>query len=220
MMTNLFSPFDPSTNSSIFIKMNWLSILLFMMILPKNMFLKQSRWNKMTNTIKKMLIKEFKEISMNKQTLILSISLFTMILTMNINSLFPYTFTPTGHLSISMSMALPLWLMSTLFMMTKKTKKFLAHMIPQGTPKILMPFMIIIETVGIIIRPISLSVRLTANLTAGHLIMILLGENNKNMLTIMFILIIQTMLMSFELAISIIQAYVFSTISVLYSSEN
>uniref|UniRef100_A0AB38XZS4 ATP synthase subunit a n=1 Tax=Metanigrus guttatus TaxID=3038047 RepID=A0AB38XZS4_9HEMI len=220
MMMNLFSPFDPSTNSSLFSKMNWLSILLITIIMPKNMFIKQSRWSKKTNMIKKILIKEFKEINMNKQTLILSISLFTIILTFNINSLFPYTFTPTSHLSISLAMALPVWLMSTLFMLTKKTKMFLAHMIPQGTPKILMPFMIIIETVGMIIRPISLSVRLTANLTAGHLIMILLGENNKNMLTIMLILIIQTMLMSFELAISIIQAYVFSTISVLYSSEN
>nr|QTC32048.1 ATP synthase F0 subunit 6 [Nisia fuliginosa] len=219
MMTNLFSPFDPCSQYSSILQINWISIPLILIMMPKQLLMKDNRWTNLENKMKKMLVKEFKSILMNKQPIMKSISLFMFIILMNIISLFPFTFTPTGHILISISLALPIWMMNILFMLTNKKIKFFSHMIPLGTPSMLMPFMVMIETIGMFIRPISLSVRLSANLIAGHLIMILINSNKLTIFSIL-ILSIQFIMMSFELSISTIQAYVFSTISTLYSSES
>ena len=96
-----------------------------------------------------------------------------------------------------------------------------AHLVPLGTPIILIPFMVIIETIRNIIRPITLSVRLAANLTAGHLLLILLGESmvNRKILIIVTVTAAQFALMTLEAAVAVIQAYVFATLSTLYASE-
>jgi len=93
-----------------------------------------------------------------------------------------------------------------------------AHLLPSGTPSILIPFIIIIETIRNIIRPIALAVRLSANIIAGHLLITLLGNlNNTN--TLPALILIQASLITFELAISFIQAYVFIILATLYSTE-
>jgi len=84
-----------------------------------------------------------------------------------------------------------------------------------------MPFMVCIETIRNIIRPITLAVRLTANIIAGHLLLTLLGNtgNSLSLLIITFLLIAQIALLTLETAVAIIQAYVFSVLSTLYSRE-
>lgn len=96
-----------------------------------------------------------------------------------------------------------------------------AHLVPLGTPIILMPFIVLIESIRNIIRPITLSVRLAANLTAGHLLLILLGESivNSRVLIIITVTAAQFALITLEAAVAIIQAYVFATLSTLYASE-
>jgi F-type H+-transporting ATPase subunit a len=92
----------------------------------------------------------------------------------------------------------------------------IAHLIPLNTPIYLAPFITIIETLRILIRPLSLSIRLTANIIAGHLIITLLNNNNY---LIIIILIIQLFIITFELSVALIQRYVFSILSSLYSRE-
>nr|ACI95016.1 ATP synthase F0 subunit 6 [Sivaloka damnosus] len=215
MMTSLFSSFDPASNN---LQMNWMFMFSTMMIMPMNFWMKKSRMIFLKKILEKKLTNDLWNSTNNKEMLIFSTSLFMMILSMNILSIFPYTYTPTAQMSISMSMALPMWLMLMIFGWTIHTNFMFKHLLPSGTPSMLMPMMIIIETVGSLIRPISLSVRLTANLIAGHLMMTLLGNINSTN-TIMMILPIQTMLMMFESTISMIQAYVFTTLVTLYSSE-
>lgn len=96
-----------------------------------------------------------------------------------------------------------------------------AHLVPLGTPIILMPFIVLIESIRNIIRPITLSVRLAANLTAGHLLLILLGESivNSRILIIIAVTAAQFALITLEAAVAVIQAYVFATLSTLYASE-
>jgi len=91
----------------------------------------------------------------------------------------------------------------------------IAHLIPLNTPIYLAPLITIIETIRIIIRPISLSIRLTANLIAGHLLITLLNFNSL----IIIIIFIQIFIIIFELCVALIQSYVFSILSSLYSSE-
>nr|YP_010381609.1 ATP synthase F0 subunit 6 [Symplanella nigricans]UDL71984.1 ATP synthase F0 subunit 6 [Symplanella nigricans] len=215
MMTSLFSSFDPSSN---LLQLNWLTFFLPMIIMPMNFWMKKSRWLMIKKKITKKIFFEFNNSTKHKEIMYLSISIMIMILINNFMSLFPYIFTPTSHISISMSLSIPTWMMLMIYGWTKFSNSMFKHLLPVGTPGPIMPMMILIETTGNLIRPISLSVRLTANMIAGHLIMILLGNLNSIKMIYM-ILPIQMMLMMFESAISIIQAYVFATLMTLYSSE-
>jgi F-type H+-transporting ATPase subunit a len=96
-----------------------------------------------------------------------------------------------------------------------------AHLVPQGTPAVLIPFIVCIETIRNVIRPGTLAVRLAANIIAGHLLITLLGNTGPSLsLTILSFLIIgQIALLVLESAVAIIQSYVFAVLSTLYSSE-
>uniref|UniRef100_A0AAU8BU55 ATP synthase subunit a n=1 Tax=Tenguna medogensis TaxID=3229002 RepID=A0AAU8BU55_9HEMI len=215
MMTSLFSSFDPMTKIN---QMNWVTIISPMTLLPMSYWMKKSRMSMLMKMTEKLIINEMKNITNKKEMMIMSMSIFTTILIINLMGLFPYIFTPTSHICVSTSLALPIWMMMMIYGWMNFTNKMFTHLLPVGTPSLIMPMMIMIETMGNIIRPIALSVRLTANMIAGHLLMTLLGEMNEiKMMTI--ILPIQIMLMMFESAISMIQAYVFCTLMTLYSSE-
>nr|ULR86978.1 ATP synthase F0 subunit 6 [Macquartia sp. 3 HNL-2022a] len=223
MMTNLFSVFDPS--SSIFnLSLNWLSTFMGILLIPSMYWLMPSRYNIFWNKILLSLHNEFKTLlgplSHNGSSFIF-ISLFSMILFNNFMGLFPYIFTSTSHLTLTLTLALPLWLCFMLFGWINNTQHMFSHLVPQGTPSILMPFMVCIETISNLIRPGTLSVRLTANMIAGHLLLTLLGNTGPSMPSIMLSLLIftQIALLVLESAVAMIQSYVFAVLSTLYSSE-
>ncbi|KYN50574.1 ATP synthase subunit a, partial [Trachymyrmex cornetzi] len=98
----------------------------------------------------------------------------------------------------------------------------LAHLTSSGTPPILIPFIVIIESISLIIRPLTLAIRLTANIIAGHLLLTLLGSsgiNINNLSTLSILIFTQILLLTLEIAVSLIQAYVFSILSTLYRRE-
>nr|AVJ52303.1 ATP synthase F0 subunit 6 [Acantholomidea porosa] len=221
MMTNLFSTFDPAT--SLQFSMNWISTFIGFIIIPMSYWMLPNRMNMMLSMVLNKLNEEFKMLlgNMNKGMTLLMITMFMFILTNNIMGLMPYVFTSSSHLVFTMTLALPLWLSIMLFGWINHTNNMFTHLVPMGTPMILMPFMVLIETISNLIRPGSLAVRLTANMIAGHLLMSLLGNNSINAsgIILMFIMVIQMTLMLFETAVAIIQAYVFSVLSTLYTSE-
>ncbi|YP_010307974.1 ATP synthase F0 subunit 6 (mitochondrion) [Achroia grisella] len=224
MMSNLFSIFDPSTN--IFnLSLNWLSTLIGLLFIPYSFWLIPNRYHIFWNLIFNKLHNEFKTLLgnnplFNNFTLIF-ISMFSFVLFNNFLGLFPYIFTSTSHLTLSLSLSLPLWLSFMLYGWINNTQHMFIHMIPQGTPTILMPFMVLIETISNIIRPGTLAVRLTANMIAGHLLMTLLsGTGSKFPPSLLIILIIiQILLLTLESAVAVIQSYVIAILSTLYSSE-
>nr|UPL65316.1 ATPase subunit 6 [Opistholeptus burmanus] len=220
MMTNLFSTFDPATSMKL--SMNWISSLTCIIVLPQLYWLTPSRMNYINNNLMINLNKEFKLLMKSNESMsLMMIALFMMILMNNMLGLLPYVFTSSSHLVFSMTLSLSLWIALMIYGWMNNTNEMFAHMIPLGTPPILMPFMVLIETISNIIRPGSLAVRLTANMIAGHLLMSLLGGNSSNMENIMitFMMFMQTILMMFETAVALIQAYVFSVLSTLYTSE-
>nr|YP_007627048.1 ATP synthase F0 subunit 6 [Pyrgacris descampsi]AGC22339.1 ATP synthase F0 subunit 6 [Pyrgacris descampsi] len=222
-MTNLFSTFDPSTN--IFnISMNWSSTIIGLMMIPTLFWLTPSRINIMWNKLSLTLHNEFKTLigsnSFNGTTLIF-ISIFIMMMFNNFMGLFPYIFTSTSHMALTFSIALPLWMSFMLFGWINHTNHMFTHLVPQGTPPALMSFMVLIETISNMIRPGTLAVRLAANMIAGHLLMTLMGNTGNSLtLSLMSMLILgQILLLTLESAVALIQAYVFSILSTLYSSE-
>nr|YP_010022489.1 ATP synthase F0 subunit 6 [Fer nigripennis]QON98899.1 ATP synthase F0 subunit 6 [Fer nigripennis] len=223
MMTNLFSTFDPSTN--IFnLSLNWLSTIIGLMIIPYMFWLMPSRINILWNKMNLTLHNEFKTLLSNNQfngTTLIFISIFIMMMMNNSIGLFPYIFTSTSHLSMTLSIALPMWMSFMLFGWINQTNNMFKHLVPQGTPPMLMSFMVLIETISNMIRPGTLAVRMAANMIAGHLLLTLLGNTGPSMSMIMIQLLIisQTLLLILESSVAMIQAYVFSILSTLYSSE-
>nr|ARO35538.1 ATP synthase F0 subunit 6 [Amolops hongkongensis] len=152
-------------------------------------------------------------------------SLMFFILNINLLGLLPYTFTPTTQLSINLGLAVPLWLATVLVGFRYKFTHSLAHFLPEGTPNLLIPVLILIETISLFIRPLALGVRLTANLTAGHLLMNLVSSAVCAILPMSFTtsLLIFMALMTLtilEIAVAMIQAYVFVLLISLYLQEN
>nr|YP_009110416.1 ATP synthase F0 subunit 6 [Striacosta albicosta]AIX11760.1 ATP synthase subunit 6 [Striacosta albicosta] len=223
MMSNLFSIFDPSTN--LFnIPFNWISTILGIFFIPYSFWLIPNRHFYLWNFILLKLHNEFKTLLKNNYfqgSTFIFISMFSFILFNNFLGLFPYIFTSTSHLTLSLSISLPLWLSFMIYGWINNSQHMFIHMIPQGTPSILMPFMVLIETISNIIRPGTLAVRLTANMIAGHLLMTLLSGTGPSMNNyfIMILIIIQILLLILESAVAVIQSYVIAILSTLYSSE-
>lgn len=101
----------------------------------------------------------------------------------------------------------------------------IGHFLPEGTPTALIPILIIIETISLFIRPLALGVRLTANLTAGHLLIHLISSAAFTLaptiptvaaLTLVLLFILTLL----EVAVAMIQAYVFVLLLSLYLQEN
>nr|AQP26503.1 ATP synthase F0 subunit 6 [Odontotermes sp. BDIT9-1.3A]AQP27209.1 ATP synthase F0 subunit 6 [Odontotermes sp. BDIT087] len=224
MMSNLFSIFDPTTEINN-LPLNWTSTIIGLMLIPTSMWLIPSRNSMTMSILMNSMHQEMKTISskssINKGNSFILTSLFLMILTNNFLGLFPYIFTSTSHLTLTLTLALPLWVSFMLFGWIKNTNHMFEHLVPQGTPAMLMPFMVVIETISNLIRPGTLAVRLTANMIAGHLLLTLLGNNGPSMSHTMLAILItaQILLLILEAAVAIIQSYVFAILSTLYSSE-
>nr|WIL09540.1 ATP synthase F0 subunit 6 [Phyllopteryx taeniolatus] len=152
-------------------------------------------------------------------------SLMIFLLSLNMLGLLPYTFTPTTQLSLNMGLAVPLWLATVIVGMRNQPTHSLGHLLPEGTPTLLIPMLIVIETISLFIRPLALGVRLTANLTAGHLLIQLIATAAFVLLPLMpAVALMTTMLLLLltllEVAVAMIQAYVFVLLLSLYLQEN
>nr|WNH38625.1 ATP synthase F0 subunit 6 [Melamphaes lugubris] len=152
-------------------------------------------------------------------------ALILFLITLNMLGLLPYTFTPTTQLSLNLGFAVPLWLATVIIGMRNQPTHALGHLLPEGTPTLLIPTLIIIETISLFIRPLALGVRLTANLTAGHLLIQLVATATAVLMPLMpavafltgTLLLLLTLL---EIAVAMIQAYVFVLLLSLYLQEN
>nr|YP_006665724.1 ATP synthase F0 subunit 6 [Challia fletcheri]AEP83052.1 ATP synthase F0 subunit 6 [Challia fletcheri] len=225
MMGNLFTMFDPgSVGSSFLLVNNWVSIFLGFIFIPLFFWSSPSRFIYFWWVLFLRLHKEFKILigpGGGSGSTLLFISLFGFILGNNVMGLFPYIFTCSSHLVLTLSLALPLWLSFMLFGWVNHSFHMFVHLVPQGTPFALMFFMVLIETISNLIRPGTLAVRLAANMIAGHLLMSLLGGVGvgSSFLVIGLVLFIQIGLLLLECAVAVIQSYVFVVLSSLYSGE-
>nr|AXI98601.1 ATP synthase F0 subunit 6 [Pseudoniphargus longipes] len=221
MMVNLFSIFDPSTK--FMFSSNWLSIMIYFFLLPIQLWVLPARYKQIFYSSLNYLFKEFSPLV--KKTpfiLIISLSIFIFIAINNSTGLLPYVFTASSHLSFTLSLALTLWFSTFIYTWINNTTNSLIHLIPQGTPFILMPFMVVIETISSLIRPGTLAVRLAANMIAGHLLMVLLSSSFlfSPLMALPLLYLSQALLSLLEMAVAFIQAYVFSILLTLYSAES
>lgn len=152
-------------------------------------------------------------------------SLFVILITLNISGLLPYTFTSSAHLAITLPLALPLWAGLIVTGLTNSPAKVLGALIPKGAPDFLAPFLVLVESLRTLIRPLTLAFRLTANICAGHLILTVVGTLLTPMIISPGLATIPTLLghialFTLEIAVCLIQAYVFTLLLTLYSEEH
>jgi len=221
MIRNLFSVFDPS--SLFHLSLNWARTILIAFLVPffywplprKNFIIISSLFKKLRSEFKILIATN------NSRATIVFISIFFFILGNNIIGLFPYIFTSTSHIALTLTLSLPLWVAFILFGWFNHIKHIFSHLVPQRTPGALIPFIVLIESIRNIIRPLTLAVRLIANIVAGHLLITLLGNQTAvSSNFILFSLILtQILLLTLESAVAFIQSYVFAVLSTLYSRE-
>lgn len=216
MIINLFSVFDPCTG---ILSLNWFSSFIFLLFIPLNYWLISNKIIYFFNLIVNTLNFEIKNLMVHKGITLILVSLFFIILINNLPGLLPYVYTSSSQLVFSLSLSLPFWLSFIIYGWFNNPNHIFCHLLPVGTPGVLISFIVIIETISNFIRPGSLAVRLTANIIAGHLLISLLGNNTATFFLIISFMFIYLLLMLFELAVATIQSYVFITLTSLYSSE-
>nr|YP_010133476.1 ATP synthase F0 subunit 6 [Chiropterargas boueti]AMX74070.1 ATP synthase F0 subunit 6 [Chiropterargas boueti]AMX74083.1 ATP synthase F0 subunit 6 [Chiropterargas boueti] len=220
MMTNMFSIFDPSTSNNY--SLNWLVTLVILFLMPMNFWLVPSRLFLIFYSITNILYKSLNNSMMKKNNkfFLIIMTLFWYIMLLNLLGLNPYIFTVTSQINMSSSLSITLWMTISLFMWINNTNYMFTHMVPNGTPMMLANFMVMIETISNFIRPITLCIRLSANMISGHLLMTLLSNlmvsHTNYFIMIMPILMIMLIL---EFAVAIIQSYVFMLLTMLYLNE-
>lgn len=221
MILNLFTIFDFYTKS--FYSLNWISTIIGLLLIFQIFWIKKSRLIYFIIFLLNMLWIEFKIIIKNKFNLfniIFFICLFIFILLNNFLGLFSYIFTRSRHLVFSLRISLSIWIGLIFFGWIKNIKFIFSHLLPIGTPFGLIFFIVLIETLSNIIRPLTLSIRLTANIIAGHLLLTLLRRFIPNVFIIYIIfLVLQILLLILEIAVSVIQSYVFVILLILYLKE-
>ncbi|MBC6444863.1 MAG: F0F1 ATP synthase subunit A [Alphaproteobacteria bacterium GM202ARS2] len=150
----------------------------------------------------------------------LILTLFMLILFGNMLGMVPGSFTFTSHISVTFALASFVFLFVTAVGFYKHGLRFLSLFIPKGVPILMLPLMIVIELISYLSRPISLALRLFANMMAGHIMLkVFAGFVFTLGAAGVFPLIINVALTGFEFLIAFLQAYVFAVLSCLYLSD-
>lgn len=142
---------------------------------------------------------------------------FVSFLVINLNSVRAFNTPLTSQASIVFFIGLAIWTSFIMFQLNSSSKGVASHLTPEGSPIYLAPILVLIECVRIIIRPITISVRIMANILAGHLLIILLA---RLVISIKLRVVLYVMLNLIEIFVACIQAYIFTTITCLYYSES
>ena len=219
MINNMFSIFDPSSSN---ISAGWAIIIVPLIVVKNSPNKKLEKDSAIIGSLTVFVEKELSQLIRKnlKITSIILLSLFTTLLIINFNAIFPFNFTPTAHISVRFTIRIRIWLSTIMFGWKNQFKNIITHLTPLGTPNALINFIVIIEIIRRIIRPITLSIRLSANMVAGHLLIALLSSfslrSAKN-ITISAGPIV--CLIALEMAVALVQAYVFITLLALYQNE-
>ncbi len=155
-------------------------------------------------------------------------SLFVFILAANLIGLFPYSFTVTSHLAVTFAFAAFIFVMCVLIGIARHGLHWFSLFLPPGTPWFLAPLIVLIEIISFLSRPITLSVRLFANMTAGHILLkvfagfvISLGLAGGIWAAVGVLpFAMNVALYALELLVAVVQAYVFALLTSVYLNDS
>ncbi|WP_338665209.1 F0F1 ATP synthase subunit A [Pararoseomonas sp. SCSIO 73927] len=151
-------------------------------------------------------------------------ALFMFVLFGNLIGLFPYAFTYTSHIAVTLGLAATVFFVTTIVALALHGRKFFGYFFPEGAPLWLAPIIVPVELVSYLSRPVSLSVRLFANMVAGHVLLkvfatfvVLLGGLGAiGPVAALLPLSVNVLLVGFEILVAFLQAYVFAILTCIY----
>ncbi len=153
------------------------------------------------------------------------LSLFLFVLVGNVIGLFPYSFTFTSHIIVTFALASLVFVGATLVGIAKHGLHFFRVFLPKGIPLYVAPLLIPVEIISYLSRPISLSVRLFANMVAGHVMLkifagfAILLTSSVFLPTAILPVMMNVAITGFELLIAVLQAYVFTILACIYLND-
>ncbi|MDP3372586.1 MAG: F0F1 ATP synthase subunit A [Candidatus Paracaedibacteraceae bacterium] len=151
--------------------------------------------------------------------------LFLFILMANLVGLLPYSFTVTSHIIVTFALAMIVFLGATTLGIIKHKSGFLRTFFPKGAPIFVAPILIPIEIISFLMRPVSLSVRLFANMVAGHVLIKIFAGFVTALLKSPFALfgivplLLNSVMLGFEVMVAVLQAYVFTILTCIYIND-
>nr|YP_010586940.1 ATP synthase F0 subunit 6 [Asychis amphiglyptus]UZZ45808.1 ATP synthase F0 subunit 6 [Asychis amphiglyptus] len=229
MLTDIFSSFDPAINSmhSTSPMLFWAMNFIILTLISSSYWLNYSRFLQVLFLSKSIMFEQSTRTAGNhlKGFTPIMTTLFCLIIIMNMSGLIPYSFSTTSHLYFTLTFGLTMWFTLILSSLFNSPSTFTAQLLPGGAPDWLNPFLVLIETTSLSVRPITLSFRLGANMTAGHVVMTLISAYGApTMFTSVTLAVIslsiQAFYILFEMGICIIQAYIFTLLLTLYADEH
>ncbi len=210
------------TNSGLFMVAAVLLATLFVVLSTREQALIPGRWQSMAEVAYEFVANMIRTNvgSEGRKYFPFIFSLFMFILFGNMLGLIPYGFTFTSHLAVTLGMALVVFIGTTIIGFAKHGLHFLSFFLPHGTPWFIAPILVPIEVLSYFTRPISLSLRLFANMTAGHtLLKVFAGFVAALGIAGVVPLAAVIGLTGLELLVAFLQAYVFAVLSCIYLND-
>ena len=211
------------TNSSLFMTLAIIFITLLLLLSIKNKSLIPSRFQSISEIFYEFIANMVGDNIGDKgrKFFPLIFTLFTFLLFGNMLGMLPYSFTFTSHIIVTFVLAMFIFLLVTLLGIFIHGFKFFGLFVPKGVPMLMLPLMIPIEIISYLSRPISLSVRLFANMMAGHtMLKIFAGFIVPLGIFGVAPLMVDVALTALEVLIAFLQAYVFTILTCLYLNES
>ena len=216
--------FDLSfTNSSLFMVISAATILLFLFLGSKEKKIVPNKLQLIAELSYTFVAKMISDTagSKAKPYFPFIFSLFMFVLFCNMVGMLPYSFTVTSHIIVTLIMALFIFVAVTIIGFVKHGFKYLSIFVPSGVPIVLMPLITVIEIISYLSRPVSLSVRLFANMMAGHTMLKVFGGFvvSLGILGGWLPLSFSVALTGLEILVAFLQAYVFAILTCIYLND-
>ena len=211
------------TNASLFMTISSVLILLFLFLGTKKKSLIPSKIQLITETIYTFIAKMINDTagSSAKSFFPFIFTLFMFVLFANMIGMLPYSFTVTSHIIVTFTLAAIVFIGVTILGFIKHGFKYLGLFVPKGVPIILLPLIVVIEIISYLSRPVSLSVRLFANMMAGHTMLKVFGGFviSLGLLGGWLPLGFSVALTGLEILVAFLQAYVFAILTCIYLND-
>ncbi len=210
------------TNSSTFMVLTVIAVSAFLVLGMRRNALIPGRWQSMVELLYIFIANLLKDTVGNggRPYFPFIFTVFMFILVGNLLGMLPYSFTFTSHIIVTFAMAMVVFTGVTVIAIAKHRLRFFTFFMPPGVPMLMAPLLVPIEIISYLSRPISLSVRLFANMLAGHtLLKVFAGFVISLGVFGIFPLAFIVALTGLEIVIAILQAYVFTILTCLYLND-
>lgn len=217
------------TNSSLFMVVTVVVASAFLYLATSGRHLVPTRWQSSAELTYEFIANMLKDSagSQGMRFFPFVFSLFMFILTANMIGIIPYTFTVTSHLIVTLALALMVFLTVLLYGIYKNGFKFFKLFVPSGIPLYILPLIMVIEVISFLSRPVSHSVRLFANMLAGHITLKVFAGFVTSLSALGAVgifgsilpLAMTTALTGLEILVAFLQAYVFTILTCIYLND-